>query len=700
LELKAHGDDSTTEDLLTALRNTEIFAGQGDNEREQSSKPSANRTHRQLRKPPPPPPSDPLPIAPSSSTNPGSQVRRGKVKVSDSHSIYGVVKNVNHAEASNYQQSPASSSQHLLATSPNLAPSSASSHTTQYAGRQGHIPILPHFSEGFEGPVRIVVVGAPGCGKSSLIHKALQAGEGGWESFGGHSVLAGCLYMSISKTSSPSCQIGDMTAPGSSQQEVTLLEVDPSKINTVEALRNAAQNQAGKAHGVMLVYDASLKRSLEILPEILDTLADLKIPTVLLAAKSDLPMQTNGVNPKTGAKLGSYFGVGLIEVSVKHELGRQKMRDGFSYLVKRIIRAWEAAQTSRITATSHPSSIRTRSRGSSITSRKSIGQSLSPLSSSTTATTTQTQDPTPSGLPGAGPGHPTTRGRQPVMKKKVMGLGEDNDRQYQVDQALAFLNEAEAAHDSGSSDSEVRITAGPSLARTSARHGVPTKSARSTRSPANATTSNDLSYSDTDESTNGTKANAKTLAAIKSPASTAVNSTSPYHHASDGDDDDDVVGPSGSDDGINGHRVFASALPSPDRSPDRPEPRALGENATGALSNNHERVNEGHTGDPKTDRSADFEQNAATTSNGDPASAPETTAAEGLAAYVSEDEIMSRLLECILTDDDSDFIQIFLLFYRIFTWPKKLFNLIEGQFKQSKMVDEDDQMMGRLQEMK
>lgn len=136
---------------------------------------------------PPPLPVPPVETLPRAPSSPQSYQRRNRQISTDSHSIYGTVKSPTTAPTS---------------LSPD--PSSRSPHFSSGPSRHGHMPSLPHFTDAFEGPIRIVMVGAPGCGKSSLIYKALSAEEGGWESFGGNSVLAATLLTAISKTSSPS----------------------------------------------------------------------------------------------------------------------------------------------------------------------------------------------------------------------------------------------------------------------------------------------------------------------------------------------------------------------------------------------------------------------------------------------------------------------------------------------------------------
>ncbi|KAH7104399.1 hypothetical protein BKA62DRAFT_694562 [Auriculariales sp. MPI-PUGE-AT-0066] len=175
----------------------------------------------------------------------------------------------------------------------------------------------------------IAVVGAAGCGKSTVIMNAL-ARDGLIESTEeiciGPAAVSRCIEV-ISRTG--------ITSPSSRGYEasVVVYEVDTSSLG----YRSLGVWPIGMpiVDGVLICYDASDATTFNDVPALLEGFQAAHLPTVLLGCKSDLPRQ---VSPDHASDQAARNGAGLIEVSLRSERERKKMRKAFSWMCKSISR--------------------------------------------------------------------------------------------------------------------------------------------------------------------------------------------------------------------------------------------------------------------------------------------------------------------------------------------------------------------------
>jgi GTPase SAR1 family protein len=92
---------------------------------------------------------------------------------------------------------------------------------------------------------------------------------------------------------------------------------------------------APRVDGVLICYDASDEESFTPVENLLKGYRALKLPTVVLACKSDLVRQ---VEPQQALELLQQYDVGLVEVTNGEDAGKAKMRRSFDWILKAIFR--------------------------------------------------------------------------------------------------------------------------------------------------------------------------------------------------------------------------------------------------------------------------------------------------------------------------------------------------------------------------
>ncbi|KAG8833059.1 hypothetical protein FRC17_000064, partial [Serendipita sp. 399] len=211
----------------------------------------------------------------------------------------------------------------------------SSSSAAAAASATGHPPTAPSLrlatgdvqvQSSEEPDYCIAVVGAKGCGKSALTRKIVK---------------------SFQSPRSAQIQVGEHTVPSiifyvnfpSALKPIRILEVD-SAIVSSETVWPA---QLPRIDGVLLCYDASDEASFTRIPELVAGYHALGHALIILACKSDLRKL---VSPRKGDACGKPYQVGLVEVSVMTESGKQRLRDCFNWEIKAIGRYRRAGKHS------------------------------------------------------------------------------------------------------------------------------------------------------------------------------------------------------------------------------------------------------------------------------------------------------------------------------------------------------------------
>lgn len=83
----------------------------------------------------------------------------------------------------------------------------------------------------------------------------------------------------------------------------------------------------------MLSLKGAPERECKMTTICLGEFAHLKLPTIVLACKSDLPLH---VDPKRAARVLQQYDVGLIEVATTNPAGKDKIRTAFEWIFKAI----------------------------------------------------------------------------------------------------------------------------------------------------------------------------------------------------------------------------------------------------------------------------------------------------------------------------------------------------------------------------
>ncbi|OCH96179.1 ras GEF [Obba rivulosa] len=188
-----------------------------------------------------------------------------------------------------------------------------------------HIPSPPQMSE-----IVIAVIGASGCGKSTVIRKGLKA-------YG----LSEPVLVKI-PTGAPgedddyytyTYRTGRISFSEDTPTRVLrVMEVDISELD-LQGENDVSQNGVPLVDGVLVCYDASRAESFSHVEDVLREFSHVEVPTVALACKSDLERH---VNPASALNVLQKYDVGLVEVTSTTQEGKGKTRDSFQWLLKAI----------------------------------------------------------------------------------------------------------------------------------------------------------------------------------------------------------------------------------------------------------------------------------------------------------------------------------------------------------------------------
>ncbi|KAJ7597057.1 ras guanine nucleotide exchange factor domain-containing protein [Mycena floridula] len=169
--------------------------------------------------------------------------------------------------------------------------------------------------------ITLVVVGVAGCGKSAVVKKGLK----GFGLSDPPVPLPGAAAPRYTR------RVGRITENENSISYVlSVIEIDlsPTELDAASLVP-----ETSRVDGVIVCYDSSSAPSFQPVEGLLRRYCAMRLPTVVLACKSDLERQ---VDPQAALEVIQQFDAGLVEVSGATLQGREKMRRSFQWLLKAI----------------------------------------------------------------------------------------------------------------------------------------------------------------------------------------------------------------------------------------------------------------------------------------------------------------------------------------------------------------------------
>ncbi|KAL1670370.1 ras guanine nucleotide exchange factor domain-containing protein [Schizophyllum commune] len=177
-------------------------------------------------------------------------------------------------------------------------------------------------------PVNVVVLGTTGCGKSSVIRRGLK----GFSLSDPSSYVPSSPLPGVSRNARCTRRTGRIT--DSDLGPECPLYVVEADVSPSDSFAPIAPSQS-RLDGICICYDASDEETFEVVEDLLRCYQNLKIPTIVMACKSDL---TKKVHPGVATKILERYHSGLIELTCVDDVGKEKVRRTFEFLIKTIIK--------------------------------------------------------------------------------------------------------------------------------------------------------------------------------------------------------------------------------------------------------------------------------------------------------------------------------------------------------------------------
>ncbi|KZT22121.1 ras GEF [Neolentinus lepideus HHB14362 ss-1] len=175
--------------------------------------------------------------------------------------------------------------------------------------------------------ISIAVIGTRGSGKTTLIREGLKMH--GLSDPAQVSMLVrsiGNLDYTFYAARMPHVPMGPTTTIG-------IKEIDLEDLR-IEATSEALPAQALYISGVVICYDSADSRTYQHIETLLSGFKDLKLPTVLVACKSDYEPE---VDPHESLAIAQDYHAGFVEVTSNHESGKERMHRCFEWIVHTIV---------------------------------------------------------------------------------------------------------------------------------------------------------------------------------------------------------------------------------------------------------------------------------------------------------------------------------------------------------------------------
>ncbi|KAH9937673.1 ras guanine nucleotide exchange factor domain-containing protein [Fomitopsis serialis] len=215
-----------------------------------------------------------------------------------------------------------------------IMPVRSSSLSHQLARQQQTMSVDTHIPS-HRPQITIAVMGAAGCGKSTVIQKGLKV-------YGLSEPVVATIApdMSDNDDRPVTCleRTGRLSFTSNSQEYVLrVIEVDTSRLD----LNNTGCEDWEKPSlkGVVVCYDSSREDTFRHTVTGLREFAQLKIPVIVLACKSEMEKR---IDPAYATRVLEEFDVGLVEVSVVNSVGKERIRGAFEWLLRAIYHELQA----------------------------------------------------------------------------------------------------------------------------------------------------------------------------------------------------------------------------------------------------------------------------------------------------------------------------------------------------------------------
>ncbi|KAJ8522522.1 hypothetical protein ONZ45_g898 [Pleurotus djamor] len=181
-------------------------------------------------------------------------------------------------------------------------------------------------------PITLAIVGVKGCGKSIAVRKGLKGyslAEPSTFSPPPHHNPAWSRY---------SQRVGRFSRDSNNDHPLYIIEIDvtPASLDPPSTRAVAWPEGTPRVDGVIICYDSSDETSFAPVESLLRGYrVALKLPVIVLACKSDLQRQ---VHPEKALELLQRYDVGLVEVTTTTDMGKDRLRRSFEWLLKVIVR--------------------------------------------------------------------------------------------------------------------------------------------------------------------------------------------------------------------------------------------------------------------------------------------------------------------------------------------------------------------------
>lgn len=194
-------------------------------------------------------------------------------------------------------------------------------------------PLVPTVDE----TVTIVVVGTQGCGKTQAIRKGLSG-------FNLSDSLPSTTQRAVGGVSIPSYtyRLGTIVRDRSSDCPISVVEIDVAPTDA-PILRDQLWPEAVPSiDAVVICYNSAERNSFKPVEPLLRAYHAMRLPIIVLACKADMEAQ---IKPDHASKLLEPFRIGLVEVTVHNEFGKDKLKRSFDWLLKAVFRHRKAIDT-------------------------------------------------------------------------------------------------------------------------------------------------------------------------------------------------------------------------------------------------------------------------------------------------------------------------------------------------------------------
>ncbi|KAH8102648.1 ras GEF [Cristinia sonorae] len=182
----------------------------------------------------------------------------------------------------------------------------------------------------------IAVVGAPETGRTTVIRKGLKA-------YGLSEVKMGSVPLPhrASEVFSYTYRVGRIVQEPENLLTLRVLEIDMAALDLTQThATELCPEGVPVVDGLVICYDASRESSFTQVADLIRTFAHLRLPSVVLACKSDLEKHVDphrALSVLKSLSVSTHYDVGLVETTTESEHGKQKIRMAFEWIFQTLL---------------------------------------------------------------------------------------------------------------------------------------------------------------------------------------------------------------------------------------------------------------------------------------------------------------------------------------------------------------------------